>query len=81
LKITFKFPVTKKIQKVFWVFVFGHFFLSIFENPKKVSKKGCKIRVCDDNAAETEKVAKKSVTINFFIFFWKTTWKHFVSYI
>jgi hypothetical protein len=52
-------------------FRFWTFFLSIFENPKKVSKKSCKIRVYDDNAAETGKVAKKSVTINFFIFFGK----------
>jgi hypothetical protein len=42
--------------------------MSKIENPKKVSKKTLKFRICEHNAAEIEKVAKKSVTIIFFHF-------------
>ena len=42
--------------------------MSKIENPKKVSKKPLKFRICEHNAAEIEKVAKKSVTIIFFHF-------------
>ena len=43
--------------------------MSKIENPKRVSKKPLKFRVCDENAAETQKRAIKFVMINFFIFF------------
>jgi hypothetical protein len=33
------FEVTIFFQKVFWVFDFGHFFLSVFEKPKLFLKK------------------------------------------
>jgi hypothetical protein len=51
------FSVTKNFQKVNWVFDFGHFFLSIFEKSKKVSKKTLAKQGCYENAAETQKVA------------------------
>ena len=35
-----KFLITKNFQKVFWIFDFGHLFLSIFEKPKYFLKKG-----------------------------------------
>ena len=45
--------------------------MSKMEIPKKVSKKPLKIHVYEHNAAEIEKVAKKSVTIIFLFFFGK----------
>jgi hypothetical protein len=42
--------------------------MSKIGKPKKVSKKSCKFRVCDHNAAETEKVAKILLRYYFFVF-------------
>lgn len=53
--------------------------MSILENPKIVSKKNFKFRKCDDNAAETKKEAKKSVTIKFFGVFSDKKMSNFVS--
>jgi len=52
------FSITNFFQKVFWVFDFGHLFLSIFENPKKVLKKGVAKTNCDENDLNSKKSSK-----------------------
>jgi hypothetical protein len=42
--------------------------MSIFENPKKVLKKGTFFEVCDENAHKIKKMFFKIVTIFFYIF-------------
>ena len=57
--------------------------MSIFENPKKVSKKTHFMEHCDDNEAETQKVAFFFVMIYFYInyrnnlkiYYWNNLWK------
>lgn len=50
IRILPNFSVIKFFQKVEWVFDFGHFFMSIFEKPKKVLKKTLFSDVSDHNA-------------------------------
>jgi hypothetical protein len=49
-------------------FQFWTFFLSIFENPKKLFKKAFFLTCCDHNARKIIFGLEKSVTINFYIF-------------
>ncbi len=63
-----KLSVRNIFQKVFLVFDFGHFFLSIFEKPKKVLKKGFVLSVSEHNDHNSKKITQKSVTIIFSLF-------------
>jgi hypothetical protein len=56
-------------QKFFWIFNFGHLFLSIFENPRKVLEKN---KVCDHNcflSCGDQKKVFQFVSIIFQLFF------------
>ena len=55
--------------------------MSKIENPKIVLKKTLFSEACDHNALKIKNICKKSVTINFFMFFVKNQLKIFCQHI
>jgi Zn-finger domain-containing protein len=70
------FSVTSFFQKVNWVFDFRHLFLSIFRNPKEVSKNFFQNRI----VTKMQRKRKKEQIFrddNFFVYFGKKLKKFF----